>query len=138
MLLQMDVNQVVQSTQVEECLASEQTYSIGQCLYVMWHHILWRKQYYSVLYTHYLEGMTLILVIMVSSRSSFFSSSSTQNFMHGVKYAFSKLGVSHLKLKSKQIQAIVVAYEGKTSLFFLLSGFGKSICKFSLFCTIIN
>ena len=65
---------------------------------------------------------------MASSRSSFPSTSSSHNFADGVNYVLSKLGMSHLKLKSQQKQAIVAVYEGKDVFVFLPTGFGKSVC----------
>lgn len=65
---------------------------------------------------------------MASSSSSFLSTSSSHNFADGVNYALSKLGMSHLKLKSQQKQAIVAVYEGKDVFVFLPTGFGKSVC----------
>ena len=65
---------------------------------------------------------------MVSSSSSFPSTSSSHNFIDGVNYALLKLGMSHLELKSQQKQAIVAVYEGKDVFVCLPTGFGKSVC----------
>ena len=65
---------------------------------------------------------------MASSSSSFPSTSCSHNFADGVNYALSKLGMSHLELKSQQKQAIVAVYEGKDVFVFLPTGFGKSVC----------
>ena len=52
----------------------------------------------------------------------------SQNFLDGVNYSLSKLGMSHIKLKDQQKQAILVAYDGKDVFVILPTGFGKSVC----------
>ena len=54
--------------------------------------------------------------------------SSSQNFDDGVCYALSKLGLSDLKLKNEQKEAIYEVYGGKDVFVCLPTGFGKSVC----------
>ena len=69
---------------------------------------------------------------MATFSSSCSLTSSSQNFTDSVNYALSKLGMSHLKLKDEQKQAIQAAYDGKDVFVFLPTGFGKSVCFQSL------
>ena len=58
--------------------------------------------------------------------------SSSQNFDddfdNGVCYALLRLGLSDLKMKNEQKQAIYAMYSGKDVFICLPTGFGKSIC----------
>ena len=63
----------------------------------------------------------------MASFSSLFPSISSHNFADGVNYALSKLGMSHLKLKSQLKQAIVAVYEVKDVFVLLPTGIGKSV-----------
>ena len=65
---------------------------------------------------------------MATFSSSFSCTSSSQNFLDGVNYSLSKLGMSHIKVKDQQKQAILAAYNGKDVFVFLPTGFGKSVC----------
>ena len=64
---------------------------------------------------------------MAVSFSSCTSTSSSQNFDDGVCYALSQLGLSDLKLKNEQKQAIYAMYVGKDVFVCLPTGFGKSV-----------
>ena len=61
--------------------------------------------------------------VMATFSSSFSCTSSSQNFLDGVNYALSKLGISHMKLKDQQKQVIMAAYDGKDVFVFLPIGF---------------
>ena len=54
--------------------------------------------------------------------------SSSQNFDDGVCYALSQLGLSDVKLKEEQKQAIYSVYGGKDVFVCLPAAFGKSVC----------
>ena len=67
------------------------------------------------------------------------STSSSQNFTDGVNYALLKLGMSHIKLKDEQKQAILAAYGGKDVFIFLLTVLAKAcIFSCSLSCLTIS
>ena len=55
-------------------------------------------------------------------------SSSNQSFNDADHHALSRLEMSHLTLKDKQMEAISAVYSGNDVFVFLLTGFSKSIC----------